>query len=68
MSRNNLSPEPQAIQPFVRQAAWWALTLIVLLTGSMRFRLLDGPMECDEGEYAAAGHFSSRRRNPAEND
>jgi hypothetical protein len=57
MSRNNLSSEPQAVQPFVRQAAWWALILIVLLTGGMRFRLLDVPLERDEGEYAYGGQL-----------
>jgi hypothetical protein len=58
MSRNNLSSEPQAVQPFVRQAAWWALILIVLVTGGMRFRLLDVPLERDEGEYAYGGQLT----------
>ena len=36
---------------------WLLLLLIVFLTGSARWRLLDVPLERDEGEYAYAGQL-----------
>ena len=40
-----------------RHAAWWVLLAIVLLTGVMRYGLLEVPLERDEGEYAYAGQL-----------
>src|ERR1700679_496531 len=37
--------------------AWMALLLIMLVTGLLRWRLLDMPLERDEGEYAYAGQL-----------
>src|ERR1700689_3551814 len=37
--------------------AWMALLLIMLVTGLIRWRLLDMPLERDEGEYAYAGQL-----------
>jgi hypothetical protein len=38
-------------------AAWFALLLVILLTAALRIRLLDVPLERDEGEYAYAGQL-----------
>jgi len=38
-------------------AAWFALLLVILLTAALRVRLLDVPLERDEGEYAYAGQL-----------
>ena len=35
------------------------LLLVILLFGSIRFRLRNFPLERDEGEYAYAGQFST---------
>jgi len=37
--------------------AWFALLLIMIFTGLVRYRLLEVPMERDEGEYAYAGQL-----------
>lgn len=36
---------------------WWVVIAIVLLSGAMRYGLLDIPLERDEGEYAYAGQL-----------
>jgi len=36
---------------------WFALLLIMIFTGLVRYRLLEVPMERDEGEYAYAGQL-----------
>ena len=36
---------------------WLILLVVVLLTGFIRFRLLEMPLERDEGEYAYAGQL-----------
>lgn len=40
-----------------RFGPWLVLLLILLFTGFIRFRLLDMPLERDEGEYAYAGQL-----------
>ncbi len=37
--------------------AWVALIVVILLTSAVRGRLLDAPLERDEGEYAYAGQL-----------
>lgn len=45
-------------QPLTRHWVWWvSLAIVLLLTASMRFGLLDVPLERDEGEYAYAGQL-----------
>jgi len=39
------------------RGAWLALALLMLLTAGVRWRLLDVPLERDEGEYAYAGRL-----------
>jgi hypothetical protein len=41
----------------IRLWPWFALLLILLFVGFIRFRLLDMPLERDEGEYAYAGQL-----------
>jgi hypothetical protein len=38
-------------------AAWIVLLLVILLAGALRVRMLDVPLERDEGEYAYAGQL-----------
>ena len=40
-----------------KRTAWCALLLIIVLTGVIRYRLIDVPFERDEGEYAYAGQL-----------
>ncbi|UCF42746.1 MAG: glycosyltransferase family 39 protein [Planctomycetota bacterium] len=40
-----------------RYWAWVALVAVILLTAAVRVRLLDAPLERDEGEYAYAGQL-----------
>jgi hypothetical protein len=47
-----------------RYWAWTALVVIVLLAAAVRVRLLDAPLERDEGEYAYAGQLILRRIAP----
>ena len=39
----------------VSRSAWIALGIVLVLTAALRWRLLDVPLERDEGEYAYAG-------------
>ena len=41
----------------VRHFAWWVLIVIVLISASIRYGLLDVPLERDEGEYAYAAQL-----------
>ena len=36
---------------------WWVVLLIVVMVGAIRVRLLDLPLERDEGEYAYTGQL-----------
>ncbi|UCC21914.1 MAG: glycosyltransferase family 39 protein [Planctomycetota bacterium] len=40
-----------------RYWAWAVLVVVILLTAAVRIRLLDTPLERDEGEYAYAGQL-----------
>lgn len=40
-----------------RQSAWCVLLLVVLMTATVRYGLLDVPLERDEGEYAYGGQL-----------
>ena len=46
---SNLRSNPQKR---LHQWVWWAMAIIILLTIVVRVRLLDVPLERDEGEYA----------------
>ncbi|HEX3625768.1 MAG TPA: glycosyltransferase family 39 protein [Verrucomicrobiae bacterium] len=56
-----VEPEVRLIEPPKRSAfdlwAWLGVFLVVLLMAYIRYRLLDLPLERDEGEYASAGQL-----------
>src|SRR6185295_17207704 len=47
-------PEAQGRFPY---APWILLAVVILFIGTIRIRLLDFPLERDEGEYAYAGQL-----------
>jgi len=58
MAINSRVSQQAAKQPFTHHWIWWVLLAIVLLLAvSMRYGLLDVPLERDEGEYAYAGQL-----------
>ena len=53
-----ITPRMAGIQRAIRaHFALWMLLAIVLLFATMRYGLLDVPLERDEGEYAYAGQL-----------
>lgn len=42
---------------FQRSPAWWLTAVVILLVAAVRLRLLNFPLERDEGEYAYAGQL-----------
>jgi len=46
---------PNRVPP--SRAAWIALAVVLLFTAAVRMRVLDAPLERDEGEYAYAGQL-----------
>jgi hypothetical protein len=58
MSRNTIDrAEVKPQQPFNLYWVWGVLLAVVLLTAAIRIRLLDVPLERDEGEYAYGGQL-----------
>lgn len=43
--------------PLISLWPWLVVVLVLLFAGFIRFRLLDLPLERDEGEYAYAGQL-----------
>lgn len=54
------APEPQPLRDLPRVVAWIAVALVVAFAVVVRLRLLDLPLERDEGEYAYAGQLMLR--------
>src|ERR1700722_15008695 len=54
---DNQSAAQPSSSALIRLWPWFALLLILLFVGFIRFRLLDMPLERDEGEYAYAGQL-----------
>src|SRR5665213_624499 len=55
-----MDKQPTATSPrnsFARLWPWLVILIVLLFTGFIRFRLLDMPLERDEGEYAYAGQL-----------
>jgi hypothetical protein len=50
---------PPSIQPrfFQRPWTWWFMVLVLVLVAAVRLRLLNFPLERDEGEYAYSGQL-----------
>lgn len=42
---------------FQRSLAWWLTAVVIMLVAAVRLRLLNFPLERDEGEYAYAGQL-----------
>lgn len=57
---------PSEASPVGRWAPWAMLLLVILLTAAVRIRLLETPLERDEGEYAYAGQLLLQRIPPYE--
>lgn len=59
MSRKRKKGYPETTAPSVSAGciAWVVLILVMIFTGLVRYRLLDVPLERDEGEYAYAGQL-----------
>jgi hypothetical protein len=51
------APPPARSRLFQRPWAWWFLVLVLVLVAGVRLRLLNFPLERDEGEYAYAGQL-----------
>src|SRR5262249_8603408 len=58
---STVEPEVRLIEPPKRSAfdlwAWLGVFLVVILVALFRYRVLDLPLERDEGEYASAGQL-----------
>src|SRR5271170_7836441 len=50
---------PPEVRPraFQRDWLWWFMVAVLLIVAAVRLRLLDFPLERDEGEYAYAGQL-----------
>ena len=48
----------------IAQASWWILLAIILIVAGIRYRLLDVPLERDEGEYAYAAQLILQGLSP----
>src|SRR5215469_13837236 len=44
-------------RPFYRHWAWWFTLVVLVLIAIIRLRLLEFPLERDEGEYAYTGQL-----------
>jgi hypothetical protein len=51
------APPPARSRLFQRPWTWWFLVLVLVLVAGVRLRLLNFPLERDEGEYAYAGQL-----------
>ena len=57
MTQPSVAPLPVRPRLFQRHWAWWFLVLVLVLVAAVRLRLLNFPIERDEGEYAYAGQL-----------
>lgn len=57
MTQPSVAPPPASPRLFQRHWTWWFLVLVLVLIAAVRLRLLNFPMERDEGEYAYAGQL-----------
>lgn len=57
MTQPTDAPPPVRPRLFQRPWTWWFLVLVLVLVAGVRLRLLNFPLERDEGEYAYAGQL-----------
>jgi len=57
MTQPTDAPPPVRSRLFQRHWTWWFLVVVVVLVAYVRLRLLNFPLERDEGEYAYAGQL-----------
>jgi hypothetical protein len=57
MRRQKQPKDPKTTQSARRFLPWLIVAIIIAVTAGLRFRLLDVPLERDEGEYAYAGQL-----------
>jgi hypothetical protein len=57
MTQSPAAPPPARFQLFRRHWSWWFMVAVLVLVAAVRVRLLNSPIERDEGEYAYAGQL-----------
>ena len=57
MTQPSDAPPPVRPRLFQRHWTWWFLVLVLVVVAVVRLRLLNFPLERDEGEYAYAGQL-----------
>jgi 4-amino-4-deoxy-L-arabinose transferase-like glycosyltransferase len=57
MTKGGRATHQRVERLLIHHLAWWALIAILLFAAGVRYRLLDVPLERDEGEYAYAGQL-----------
>jgi hypothetical protein len=57
MTQPSVAPSPVRPRLFQRHWTWWFMVAVLLVVAAVRLRLLNFPLERDEGEYAYAGQL-----------
>src|SRR5882757_3224771 len=52
-----MTPSPTRSSIFQRHWTWWFMIIVLVVVAAARLRLLNFPLERDEGEYAYAGQL-----------
>ena len=55
MTQSPAAPPSARFQLFRLHWSWWFMMAVLVLVAAVRVRLLNSPIERDEGEYAYAG-------------
>jgi hypothetical protein len=57
MTQSTDVPPPARSRLFQRHWTWWFMVLVLVVVAAVRLRLLNFPLERDEGEYAYSGQL-----------
>jgi hypothetical protein len=57
MTQPSVAPPPVRPRLFERHWTWWFMVAVLVVVAAARLRLLNFPLERDEGEYAYAGQL-----------
>jgi hypothetical protein len=57
MTQPSVAPLPIQTRLFQRHWTWWFMVAVLVVVAAVRLRLLNFPLERDEGEYAYAGQL-----------